>query len=529
MAARMSLRAYVTAIFSAFFAITMWSRSASADLDGQWKQSPLREQYTVQQWLPGCGPPPVSMSTGGGETITVRSEGDELSFIGGGRVFQTNQCYDPMPTLARDAHSRDPSGKSWQTRCTTPPSDPRHALMQTRVTVVSDSHIEMAETGRYEITLKDGKCIADVSRSRTFDVVSAAPAQTTAPPPVATHEPVSASCANPGEPARLEVRPSKKIMRTGETFAFQAIVRDTNGCATSTPTTWSVVPSADGKTRVAVDDKGNVTAIADSSEGEAQIEVSAAGKTTRVTVDVSSAADYDALLAQSGLNASGASDEASVVMIAGGSLGGQDAKAIGEAQHRKNIFLAIVASLGALLFVIAFVGWRRSRKAADLEREAEARHEARMREAEERQREKVAEHAAAQRAHEESIERATQAAKEMEDEAKTQSVACPACHREYAAGQTYCPSDGSKLVAVSGNEAMLGGPTGGICPTCKRGFDAHVKVCPDDGDELVPYAMRAASTSISPPRGKICPTCGDRFDGSASFCGKDGTALVLLN
>ncbi|MGH7330091.1 MAG: hypothetical protein ACREJX_17230, partial [Polyangiaceae bacterium] len=119
----MSLRAYVTpaflGIFCAFFAIVSFSSSARADLDGQWKQSPLREQYTVQQWLPGCGPPPVSMSTGGGEVITVRTEGDELSFIGGGRVFQTNQCYDPMPTLARDAHSRDPSGKSWQTRCTT--------------------------------------------------------------------------------------------------------------------------------------------------------------------------------------------------------------------------------------------------------------------------------------------------------------------------------------------------------------------------------------------------------------------------
>ena len=531
----MSLRASVTpaflGIFAVFFAIATWSTSARADLDGQWKQGPLREQYTVQQWLPGCGPPPVSMSTGGGETITVRTEGDELSFIGGGRVFQTNQCYDPMPTLARDAHSRDPSGKSWQTRCTTPPSDPRHALMQTRVTVTSDTHIEMAETGRYEITLKDGHCVADVSRSRSFDVISAAPAATTATPPVATHapEPVSASCTNPGEPARLEVRPSKKIMRTGETFAFQAIVRDANGCATGTPTTWSIVAPPDGKARITVDEKGNVTAIADAPEGEAQIEVTAAGKTTKVTVDVSSAADYDALLAQSGLNASGASDEASVVTIAGGSLGGQDAKAIGEAQHRKNIFIAIVCSLGAVLFLVAFVGWRRSRKAAALEREAEARHEARMREAEERQREKVAEHAAAQRAHEESIERATQAAKEMEEEAKSQSVACPACHREFAAGQVYCPSDGSKLVAVSGNEALLGGPTGGICPTCKRGFDANVKVCPDDGEELVPYAMRAASTSISPPRGKICPTCGDRFDGSASFCGKDGTALVLLN
>ncbi|MEO8875902.1 MAG: hypothetical protein ABI461_09965, partial [Polyangiaceae bacterium] len=495
---------------------------------------PLREQYTVQQWLPGCGPPPVSMSTGGNEVITVRQEGDELSFIGGGRVFKTNQCYDPLPTLSRDAHSRDPSGRSWQTRCTTPPSDPRYALMQTRVTATSDTHIELQETGRYEVTLKEGKCVADISRTRSYDLTSVAgAASTTQPPPQPTQtaapvQPANA-CAAPGEPARLEVRPSKKILKTGESFAFQAIVRDANGCTTSTATTWAVVPPSDGKNRLSVDDKGNVTVLADAAEGETEITVSAAGKSTRVTVDVSLPGNYDALLAQSGLNASGQSDEAAVVTIATGSLGGQDANAVGEAQHRKKIFLSIVAAMGALLFVVAFFGWRRARKATAIEREAEARHQARLRDAEERQREKVAEHAAAMRAHEESVERATAVAKEQEEEAtRTQAMGCPACHREFPSGSTFCPSDGSKLIAVAGNEAILSGPAGGICPTCKRGFDAGVKVCPDDGDDLVSYAMRPG-TSVAPTRGKICPTCGDRFDGSASFCGKDGTALVLLN
>jgi Na+-transporting methylmalonyl-CoA/oxaloacetate decarboxylase gamma subunit/RNA polymerase subunit RPABC4/transcription elongation factor Spt4 len=319
-------------------------------------------------------------------------------------------------------------------------------------------------------------------------------------------------------------------MRTGESFTFQATVRDANGCATGTSTLWSVIPSADGKTRLSVDDKGNVTVLADAAEGENEITVSAAGKSTRVTVEVSLPGNYDALLAQSGLNASGQSDEAAVVTIATGSLGGQDAKAVGEAQHRKKIFLIIVGTMGALLFLLFLVGVMRSRKAAALEREAESRHQARMQEAEERQRAKVAEHAAAMRAHEESVERATAVAKEQQDdETRTQAMACPACHREFPAQSTYCPSDGSKLIAVAGNESILSGPAGGICPACKRGFDASIKVCPDDGEELVPYAMRGAAVSIAPPRGKICPTCGDRFDGSASFCGKDGTALVLLN
>src|SRR5450755_118251 len=100
---------------------------ADSPYDGQWKQTALKEEFTVQQWLPGCGPAPASHSTGGGETINVTQEGDELSFVGAGRVFKSNQCYDDMPTLARESHSRDPSGKIWRTHCSTPAGDPRRA------------------------------------------------------------------------------------------------------------------------------------------------------------------------------------------------------------------------------------------------------------------------------------------------------------------------------------------------------------------------------------------------------------------
>ena len=50
--------------------------------------------------------------------------------MGGGRVFRTNQCYEVMPTLIRETHSRDASGKAWRTRCVTPAGDPRRALLQ---------------------------------------------------------------------------------------------------------------------------------------------------------------------------------------------------------------------------------------------------------------------------------------------------------------------------------------------------------------------------------------------------------------
>ena len=76
-------------ILLAGLALLALSTTARADLkvDGKWKQGTLREDFTVQNWLDAsCGPPPQSSSSGGGEVITIRVEGDELAFVGGGRV-----------------------------------------------------------------------------------------------------------------------------------------------------------------------------------------------------------------------------------------------------------------------------------------------------------------------------------------------------------------------------------------------------------------------------------------------------------
>ena len=491
-----------------------------AQWDGQWKQSALREEFTVQQWLPGCGPAPSTHSTGGGETVTITQEGDELSFVGGGRVYKSNQCYDDMPTLARESHSRDPSGKVWRTHCSTPAGDPRRATMNTLVQVTSDSHIDLAETGRYEITLTDGKCTADIKRSRGFDLVkSAAPvASATA---TATAKPTATAkvCAQVGDPARLEVRPSKKLMKLGDTFTFNAAVLDANGCATGTKTTWAVESGAG----VTVDPSGLVTVAPDAAEGSATIVATAAGKSAKVTVEVSSAAHYADLLASSGLNSAGESDVASTAVSASSSLGAKDAQSDDSKRTmRRNLFIAVVGGLTLLLAIVALVGFRRSKKAAAIAREAEERHEERMAEYEQRQKKRADEHAAQLRAHEESVQRA----EAVKKRGASGQMECPSCRREYPPGSQFCPHDGSKLQPQSGSSA----PLGNICPVCKRGYDAQTKVCPTDGEELVPQAaFRGAAQATVKPRGKICPTCGGRFEGEAVFCGKDGTALVLLN
>lgn len=539
--------------------VVVWSRTARADapFDGKWKQGALREDYTVQQWSPtGCGPAPISSLTGGDEIVSVHQEGDELAIAGSGRVYRTNQCYDPQPTLARETHSRDPSGRSWRTRCSTPPNDPRHATLNTLVVATSDTHIDLIETGRYELMIADGQCIADIRRSRSFDLVArdlatpaaasaAAPVQAAAPLPIpsaAPPPPPRPSCDTPGDPARLEVRPSRKLLRTGESYTFRAIVLDANGCTTRAPTSWSVAPG--GGTTLSVDSGGRVSAATDAPEGSALVIVSAAGRTARVTIDVASPSHYAELLNGSGLNPQGENDTAAVAETS--SLGGSDAHAEDTAKQRRTTFLAIVGGLAVLLGAAAWVLARRQRRAAQLEKSVQEEYEEKKRAADALRAEKRAAHEAAVKAHDESLRRAREAASRNSAEARAAQetaksgpsrMVCPTCRREYPTTSTFCPQDATKLVALGTSDAAPPG-AGSICPACKRGFPAGTRLCPHDGEELVPYAMHAAVARTAAPgtgtvamvgKGKICPTCGGRFDGGAAFCGKDGTALVLIN
>ena len=471
-------RTAVAAAISAVVLLLAWPARADLQLDGRWQQSPLREDFTVQQWLPnGCGPTPQTGSTGGGEIVAIRLEGDELAIVGGGRVYRSNQCYDQMPSLVRETHSRDANGKTWRTRCTTPPNDPRKAILNTLVVAQTDTHIDLIETGRYEIVLETGRCVADVKRTRTYNLVAAdkpaastAPTPPPAPEPAPKPEPKPAVCESPGDPTRLEVRPSKKLLRTSETFQFRGLLLDDKGCATRTPTTWKI--QAGAPPGVTVDSKGLVTIGSGVPEGLVEIVVAAAGKETRVSVEVTSPAHYDDLLASSGLNSSGETDAAAVVTIASSSIGAGEGTVEDRSKTRRWVFIGIIGGVLVVLGVLAAVLRGRSRRAAALVREATERHEIEVAEVLERRRLREEQHAIQKRAHEES-------------------VAAAAAARARPKVQLASPELG-------------GGPPG------------------------APLAAPAAIAG-APKRGKICPTCGDRFDGAADFCGKDGTQLVLLN
>jgi hypothetical protein len=524
-------------------------RLARADgaFDGKWSMSPVVASYTVREWVvSSCGPAPVPGVEGGGGPVTIHQEGDELVIVGG-RVFRTNMCWDmfQMPTEQRVAHSASASGRGWTTRCATPAGDPRRATITTNISATSDSQLVIAETGTYELTMQSGTCVSDVRRTSTLNLLAragtAASASATAsappPPPPATAAapppplPPSLDCSAPGDPAKLEVRPSRKLVRTGESYTFRATTYDARGCPTPTTTTWKADAAA-----ITVDGNGTLSVPADAAEGEYDIEVSAAGKTTTVVAVVTSPAKYEGLLAQGALDSNGEVKDPSVALIATGSIGSSSVRAEDGSFARKMIFVAVLAALVVGVCVLGWVGKRRSKQAAEMARAADDRHADRLRDYEDRRQAKEAQHAAQMHAHLDSVRRAQEQAAATSSAQKISlgAMVCPSCRHEYPAGSAFCATDANRLIPLTGHEDVLTGPSGGICPTCKRGFNPGVKVCPDHGEELVPYSMHAAmapdvGAGVAQTRGKICPTCGDRFDGGASFCGKDGTSLVLLN
>lgn len=536
----------VLAVTLAVLGLLTSAARADGPLDGAWSMSAVNESFTVQQWSSACGPAPVSGTLQAGGPVTVQTQGGELVISGGKRTLRTDQCLDPLPNLSRDAHSTD--SKSWRTRCSSPSSDPRRATVNAGYFITGDDLISVAETGRYEFTINDARCIADVRRGASLrrvvaasEVPSAVPA--TAPLPVVT-APVRAApspalrgdCSAPGDPARLEVRPSRKLLRLGDDFTFRAVVLDANGCATGTPIQWTVasLKFQDGLPHPAaptIDAAGKLSVpSADFTDANLEVVATAAGRSARASVQATSAANYEGLLAQSGLDARGERDEPAIAILATGSIGASDSRAEDGARRRRLIFIGVVAGLTLILGLVAFFGARRARKGRAVEQAAEDLHAEKMREHEDQKRQREVQHAAQLRAHHESVARAQHAAAAMAAHGATSGpMFCPSCRREYPPGSTFCPFDSNRLVAVAGHQDIMSGPAGGICPTCKRGFNPGVKVCPHDGDELVPPMLAAAPPPAGAPRGKICPTCGDRFDGVAAFCGKDGTQLVLLN
>jgi hypothetical protein len=483
-------------------------------LAGTWNAAPLTERWNIGDWGNACGPRPSAREFPGG-AITVREEGAELVMSGAGRTFRTNECWEQLPNVSRASHSV--SERAWRTRCTSGPNDARQSTLVTSITA-TDTTMTLDETGEYQFRIDNQNCTASVRRWRNFTLVQrlgdSAPSVATAAPtatapsteradtpaPVVSARPsVAARCTEVGDATRIEVRPTRKLLRPGERFTFRTVALDANGCAVDAHTAWTVTTQG---AKASVSNAGTVAIAEDAEDGAIDLAVSFAGKTLHVNVEVATPARYEALLASTPVNDAGESDEAPATIVASGSLGANSAVAQDGSRTRKTTFVVIIGGLAIALAVLGFVLLRRNTR-----RDEWAEPEEQL--------PPVGVEPAPAPSHALSV----------------RALVCPSCRNEFPPNSTFCPHDGNRLMPAPISPMQPSGAAGGVCPTCGRGYDPGVKTCPVHGDHLVPaavYQLRA-EPPLAVERGKICPSCGGRYAGEATFCGKDGTALVLVN
>ena len=538
--ARTLLRVLLTAV--APLLVTIAFAPAHADtqtLAGSWSAGPLAETVNVTSWVDDCGPKPKGGGSGAA-SYKVTTSGDELVFSGP-HAFRTDSCWE-MQGARRVSHSATPSLRWWKTRCESPPGDPRKAAITTVVRALNDDTIVLSESAHYTTTVAAGECAADVERSRTFKITAregaasatassgSASATTTAATTTATPSitatptvkapPATPVCESLGEPATLEVRPKRKIIRPGEQFDFKARVLDSKGCELTSKVTFRLAPeSSTLASTVIVDPSGRVKVRADAEPVSVALVVEGASKIARVELEVVSDQRYAELLGSGGLDDAGVDDQAVSVVVSGGVGGGGNNVVdpqVDEGARKRFAYLAIAGGACTLLALAGLIVWRRSAPPAVVGK----------------RRRPVAGTARARRVEAEARERAM----------ANLHASLPAPRASAGVGvQTIIGGPDAPGSAAGSPGGSLGAPVqahGRACPTCGSMFPTDADFCPHDGSRLVPSAGLPPGTvapQVSPALdlatqpGRICPICGKRYGREAAFCGKDGVELVPLN
>ncbi|HWO13732.1 MAG TPA: hypothetical protein VNN80_29720, partial [Polyangiaceae bacterium] len=336
----LSLLAVCAVLFAVFLPVRVTFAQEGASLTGKWQAEPMTVRWVIGSWGDACGPRP----TGGGDSggvVSIEERGGELVIAGEGGGFSTDQCWQMGTGVTPQSHAA--AGGSWKTTCRTPPGDQRQEVLQMSLGL-SGGVLSLHESGQYQFVAKGQTCAASSGRWRTYRRLPAEPPPRPQGP-----------CATPGAAERLEVRPSRKLMRAGESFHFRASVFDAHGCSLGTPVTWSVEPE-----QAARIEAGRLTLAADARDTQLQVTATAAGQSVRVQVDVVSDDRYAALLASGKFNADGASDG----VVVGGSLGAGDATESAGRSDRKWTFVGLVSSIALGFALIGAWLLRRARRTA---------------------------------------------------------------------------------------------------------------------------------------------------------------------
>jgi hypothetical protein len=311
-------------------------------------------RWVIGSWAEACGPRPSGGGDPGG-VVTVAEQGGELVIEGEGSRFSTEQCWQMHPELSRQSHSKAPG--NWKTTCRSAPKDARQEILQTTVSVNGDV-ISLQESGQYQFVVQGQTCAASSGRWRTYRRLVEAPSP--APAEAAPAPAVRRPCAEPGPPARIEVRPSRKLMRAGESFHFRVSVSDAQGCSLGTPVVWQLSPEGPD----ASIDAGRLTVSRGAADAVLSVTATAANQSVRVAVDVVSDERYAALLASGEFDADGASSEAATATITSGSLGARSGSTNAAGSERKRAFVVLVSAIALLFALIGVWLLRRGRRGA---------------------------------------------------------------------------------------------------------------------------------------------------------------------
>jgi len=417
----------------------------------------MHVQWNIGQWGAACGPRPSGGGSGAGQ-VTVSQSGSELSISGVGRTWSTTECWEQYPGLARRSHSAGTRG--WRNVCKTSDSDPRQATVVTTLSATDDM-MSFDETGQYQFVIKGQNCTASVRRTRSLRLVQRqgeAPKTQEKPPtsselpagiePTDTSQPKATSgpCATPGPPARLEVRPARKLMRAGETFTFRSSVLDQKGCALAKRPVWEI---AAGGEAASLSANGTVSVKPDAKDAEVKLSVSVGAESVEVVIEVVSRDRYEALLAQRGFNEAGESKEAAATTLVSGSVGSKSVVSQGGSDQR----ITLVAVSGALALAVGVLGLF-----------------------------------VVQRRRRQDRARAELAAQFVPPTTGLPKR-CPTCGRDFFGDEQFCTEDATRLVGGSvppAGSSIPPPPTNKICPICGTQYPGVTEFCGKDGASLVP-------------------------------------------
>ncbi len=410
---------------------------------GTWRAGALRVVPQVRSWGSDCGETPRAVTTGGGASVEIRVEGDQLVLSGGVRG-RTDGCWSENRSVARVSSSVEAG--TWRTVCRTP----QNATLPENETIVfrasGPDRIEFRETTDYNWRVRESACDAQFVATRTFERVTST--ETTPPPTKVVNPPPDEppACQSVGSPKRIVVRPSADPVAPGERVCFRARVVDAQGCAISNARTEIRIQGRPAP----LGSDGCIDAPATGADA-LQVQVRAGDLVTdyRVRVGYPDLSDIIAKRAQRDTAPSTSDEpETRIEPLQVGSAQGGSSSAI--------LVGAIATGILALLLLV-FVMMRRAKKTGlTIPPPANVPYVAQA----------------------EPTPPAAPAAINM---------ICPTCRRGYPEGSVTCATDGSALVDyksfTTGRGAASPQKTK-ICPTCGTAYEAASTFCGKDGTPL---------------------------------------------